>query len=609
METGRPIGYFPIRFNMLIRKVHIENFKRWDSLDAELKPLDCLVGPNNSGKTTLLQALALFDFGVHHCLSGRNGGLEIKRRTISPEDFYIIPCANPVDLWTNRTTQAGGKHKIIKIRVEFDNGLEATVSVDLNYNRFGVALDCTDQSSSSLQDLAKIRIAYLPVFSTFLTQEERKTPAVIEDALARGRVNSVIRNLLLNLKSENRQELLVEVLRRIFPDLAAINIAFDEANDRYISFTYQEKGRPKEFDVFMAGSGFQQFIYLFGFIHLRQPTIVLFDEPDAHLHGSLQDALLIEFQHLVAQGRQILFATHSREMITRIDPSHILAIDDAGANRLAIAFDVYDTLDSLGSIDPTQLATIQAFRRVVVVENQSDWELLSIFCEKCLPPAVWLEAQRRLAPCYARGNPWKQDMDRLRLQLQQMIAVRGAALELLVIADRDYHPDLPLLLQDLPTTNIQWHVWERAEIENYLLCPDGIMRVIQKPNRQMTLDEAGFRVEFDRLIDQSKDTANDRLVKAFVELRAKLHENWDAASLSRKAREYLQAHWNAERIALADAKVIVLPGIKRWLQARQHGQFSDRSLAEALNPQDLAPEIHQVTEKLARFAGIPTTTG
>jgi predicted ATP-binding protein involved in virulence len=592
---------------MLIRKVHIENFKRWDSLDAELKPLDCLVGPNNSGKTTLLQALALFDFGVHHCLSGKNGGLEIKRRTISPEDFYIIPCANPVDLWTNRTTQAGGKHKIIKIRVVFDNELETTVSIDLNYNRFGVALDCSDQSPLSLQELAKLRIAYLPVFSTFLTQEERKTPAVIEDALARGRVNSVIRNLLLNLKSEKRQDLLIEVLRRIFPNLAAISIEFDEVNDRYISFTYQEKGRPKEFDVFMAGSGFQQFIYLFGFIHLRQPTIVLFDEPDAHLHGSLQDALLVEFQHLVAQGRQILFATHSREMITRIDPSHILSIEDTGAKRLEIAFDVYDTLDSLGSVDPTQLATIQAYRRVVVVENQSDWELFSIFCEKCLPPVVWPEVQRRLALCYARGNPWKQDMDRLRLQLQKMIAVQGASLELFVIADRDYHPDLPMLVSGLPTTNIQWHVWERTEIENYLLCPDGIMRVLQKPERQMTLDEGSLRVEFDRLIEYSKDTANDRLVKAFGDLGRKLRENWDAATLSRKAREYLQAHWHAERIALADAKEIVLPGIKRWLQAQQHGQFSDRSLAEALKPEDLADEIHQVTKALARFSGVPLT--
>lgn len=590
---------------MLIRKVHIENFKRWESLDAELKPLDCLVGPNNSGKTTLLQALALFDFVVHHCLSGKNSGLEIKRRTISHEDFYIIPCANPLDLWTNRKTQSGQKHKIIKIRVTFDNDLEATVSVDLNFRRFGVALDCSDKSPLSLQALAQLRISYLPVFSTFLSEEERKLPAVIEDALARGRVNSVIRNLLLNLKHENRQDLLVEVLRRIFPNLEAINIEFDEANDRYISFTYHEMGRPKQFDVFLAGSGFQQFVYLFGFIHLRQPTIVLFDEPDAHLHGSLQDALLVEFQHLVAEGRQILFATHSREMITRIDPSHILSIEETGAKRLEIAFDVFDRLDSLGSLDLTQLATIQAYRRVVVVENQSDWELLSIFCEKCLPPAVWPEVQRRLALCYARGNPWKQDMDRLRLQLQQMIAVQGASLELFVIADRDCHPDLPMLLGGLPTNNIHWHVWERTEIENYLLCLDVIMRVIQKPERQMTLDEGILRAEFARLIEQSKDTANDRLVKAFGELRHKLDEKWDAATLSRKAREYLQAHWGAERVALADAKEIVLPGIKRWLQARQHGQFSDRSLAEALNPQDLAPEAHEVTKALARFSGVP----
>jgi AAA15 family ATPase/GTPase len=594
---------------MLIRKVHIENFKRWESLDAELKPLDCLVGPNNSGKTTLLQALALFDFGVHHCLSGKNGELEIKRRTIAPEDFYIIPCADPVDLWTNRKTQAGSKHKIITIRATFDNELEATVSIDLNFNRFGVALECSDESFSSLQVLAQLHISYLPVFSTFLTQEERKTPAVIEDALARGRVNSVIRNFLLNLKREDRQELLVEVLRRIFPKLAAINIEFDEVNDRYISFTYQEEKRPKEFDVFMAGSGFQQFVYLFGFIYLRQPTIVLFDEPDAHLHGSLQDALLVEFQRLVTEGRQILFATHSREMITRIDPSHILSIEETGAKRLDIAFDVYDTLDNLGSLDPTQLATIQAYRRVVVVENQSDWELLSIFCEKCLPPVVWPEVQRRLALCYARGNPWKQDMDRLRLQLQQMIVLHGASLELFVIADRDYHPDRPALLRGLPNTNIQWHVWERTEIENYLLCPDGIMRVIQKPERQMTLDEGALRAEFERLIEQSKDTANDRLVKAFAELGRKLDEKWDPATLSRKAREYLQAHWIAQRIALADAKDIVLPGIKRWLQARQHGQFSDRSLAEALTAQDISPEIHKVIKALAQFSGVTTTTG
>lgn len=70
----------------------------------------------------------------------------------------------------------------------------------------------------------------------------------------------------------------------------------------------------------------------------------------------------------------------------------------------------------------------------------------------------------------------------------------------------------------------------------------------------------------------------------------------------------MHAHWNNERIALADAKEIVLPGIKRWLQAQQHGQFSDRSLAEALTPSDLAPEVAEVTKALATFSGIPLAT-
>jgi hypothetical protein len=118
-----------------------------------------------------------------------------------------------------------------------------------------------------------------------------------------------------------------------------------------------------------------------------------------------------------------------------------------------------------------------------------------------------------------------------------MIAIQGASLELFVVADRDYHPDLDALRRGLPGTNIHWHIWERTEIENYLLSPDGILRAIKKPERQMTLDEGALRAEFDRLVESSKDTANDRLVKAFGEFARKLDEKWDPATLSRKARE------------------------------------------------------------------------
>lgn len=593
---------------MLIKHVKIENFKRFDQLDLELRSLDCLVGPNNSGKTTLLQALALFDFCVHHSLGSKNGDLEFKRRNISPEEFYVLPVSSPVDLWTDRKTQGGKKHKIIKITLTFGEGEPVTAAVDLNYNLFNVSIQCVDQSQEWLRRLQEVRISYLPVFSMFLPQEERRTPAVLEDALARGRVNSVIRNLLLNMKHDNREKELVEVLRRTFPALTNLAIRFDEANDRYISVTYKEKERPKEFDVFSAGSGFQQFVYLFGFIALRQPTVILLDEPDVHLHGSLQRVLLEELRRLVSAGKQVLFATHSRDLIARMSPEQILSLEEDGAKRLTVAFDIYDTLDRLGSLDPTQLPVIQAFRRVLVVEDRADRDLLSVFCSKCLGPTVWQQVDRRLAVCYSKGNPWKQDMARLRQQLQQMIQVEGEALRMFIVGDRDYHPDLAYLRSTLPSDKLEWHVWERVEIENYLLCVEGMKRLLGEPARQPTFDHVALGQEFENLLESSRNSANDHLVEAFQGFGKSRGEKWDAVTFARKAREFLEQHWEAEKMALADAKGIVLPGMKRWLQQQHLGQFSDKALADVLSPEDLPQEVRDLARKLATFAGVPTET-
>lgn len=589
---------------MRLMKVEIENFKRFERLGVELAPLNCLVGPNNSGKTTLLQAFALFDFCVHHCLNRKNGELELKRRTIQPDEFYVLPVSNPVELWTDRKTMAAGRQRVIRIRTTFDRGSEVTATIKLDYNRFGIGVDSSDQSQEWLGELLRCRMAYLPVFSVFLAQEERRTAAVIDDELARGRVHSVIRNLILDLKETDRHSELVDVLKRSFPSLEDMRIAFDEVSDRYISVTYREARHPKEFDVFSAGSGFQQFLYLFGFILLRQPMVVLLDEPDVHLHGSLQTALLQELGRLVDGGKQVLFATHSRDLIQGVSPENILSLEGEEARRLAVAFDVYDSLDRLGSIERTQLPVIQAYQRVLIVEDQADRDLLGIFCSKCLGASVWQQVERRLAVCYSKGNPYKQSIGHLREQLQQMIALQGRTLQAFVISDWDYYPDREHLSGILPSEHLRWHVWERAEIENYLLCPEAICRLLRQGRDAFPLEEPAFLMHYEGLLDASKDSANDHLVEGFEYYRGRSKEKWDAAALSRKAREYLRENWEIKKLALTDAKQVVLPGIKRWLQERGLGQFSNKTLAEALTPQDLPEELHQVARELASFTGV-----
>ena len=603
---------------MRVNKVIIENFKRFESAQVDLRDFDCLVGANNSGKTTLLQALALFDFCTHHCLQRRNGApdqpkgtngagaqIELRNRTIAPEDFYVLPVSNPMDIWTDRKTMQGGKQRRIRVTVVFDTGLKVTATVKLDFNRFGVSIEPSDESQEALVQLLEFRLAYLPVFSMFLPREERRLSAAIEDELGRGRVHSVIRNLLLEIKNQGHLDRLTEILRRSFPSLKDMEIRWDEVTDRYITVTYHEQDRPKDFDIFSAGSGFQQFLYLFGFVLLKRPSVILLDEPDVHLHGSLQGVLLRELRLLVEQGKQVVMATHSREMITRISPENILTLDRGQPARLAVAFDVYDTLDRLGSLDPSQLTMIQAYRRVVVVEDRADRDLLSLFCAKCIGPNVWQQVERRVAFCFAKGNPWKQhDMARLRAVLQQMVAVTGPALELFVVADRDYHPDPARLEASLPADHIRWHIWRRTEIENYLLHLPTITRLVGSGEQQATFDEDLLRSEFERLVDASRNSANDRMVQAFDEIRRRSREHWDAATMARMAREFLDQHWSSEKLALADAKDVVLPGVKRWLQDKGWGQFSDLKLAEMLRPEDLPEEIHEVAKALTAFAGV-----
>ena len=74
--------------------------------------------------------------------------------------------------------------------------------------------------------------------------------------------------------------------------------------------------------------------------------------------------------------------------------------------------------------------------------------------------------------------------------------------------------------------------------------------------------------------------------------------------MSRMAREFLDLHWETEKVDLADAKDIVLPGIKRWLQSEGFGQFSDKRLAGEFGRDDLPGEIHEVAKRLAEFAGV-----
>ena len=57
----------------MLTKLTIRNFKRFEKLEIELGSPVVFIGPNNSGKTSAMQALALWDIGLKRWNEKRSG--------------------------------------------------------------------------------------------------------------------------------------------------------------------------------------------------------------------------------------------------------------------------------------------------------------------------------------------------------------------------------------------------------------------------------------------------------------------------------------------------------------------------------------------------------
>jgi predicted ATPase len=58
----------------MLTKLTIRNFKRLREVEIPLGQAVVFIGPNNSSKTTALQALALWETGLRTWLAERGGG-------------------------------------------------------------------------------------------------------------------------------------------------------------------------------------------------------------------------------------------------------------------------------------------------------------------------------------------------------------------------------------------------------------------------------------------------------------------------------------------------------------------------------------------------------
>ncbi|MFH1092801.1 MAG: AAA family ATPase, partial [Candidatus Omnitrophota bacterium] len=103
----------------MIKKVTIKNFKKFESAPYDVNPttVSLFVGPNNGGKTTALQAIALWSFLIQEWneTKGKASKSKAKKRSGAPitrNAIYAVPVQDMKLLWFNAITQDSSQQKV-----------------------------------------------------------------------------------------------------------------------------------------------------------------------------------------------------------------------------------------------------------------------------------------------------------------------------------------------------------------------------------------------------------------------------------------------------------------------------------------------------------------
>ncbi len=440
----------------------IERFKRIERVDFNLSGVNILIGGNNSGKSTIVQAVP-FSFTLLQSLNIANKWpVQAKKSsTISPAELIYIPSEDPYSLGYGGKLLEDEKKAII-IRLTFDDG--QVINLSIRKGRITNIIVEPDNIEYA-KTLSKLEAPY-SVFSPGLAGVAR-TEAYVSDgvllrALARGDANAFVRNILYRLQGKKEWTQFESDLSMIFPNLK-INVRFKPDIDQFIDVTITETGREVPLDL--AGTGLLQAIQILAYLHLFSPKLIIFDEPDSHLHPNNQ-RLLCSLLSTISLERnvQVLITTHSRHVLDTLYDSAKMLWVQSGKVVEAGTEDQVDMLLELGALDIKEKLNTGSYKVVVLTEDS-----VSKLLKTLLNNAGFGETDTLLLPYNGVTT-----IHLLKPLIKQIKATSTAAI--IVHRDRDFmEPDEVLLWkQEITAAGAEPFVTREIDVEGYFATDDYI---------------------------------------------------------------------------------------------------------------------------------------
>lgn len=580
----------------MLNKLTIRNFKRFEEVEIELGSPVVFVGQNNSGKTSALQALALWNVGLKRWLEKRSEAPSAKLRTgvaVNRHDLLAVPVPSANLLWRDLRTRYGrreeGKQKTSNIRIDISvegetDGKTWECGLEFDYNN-AEALYCrplrlSEEAETDRMEVFKkassANVAYLPPMSGLAANETRLDQGAINVRIGEGRTAEVLRNLCFLIYDQNLEiwGSLVEQIRKMFGAELNPPIYVEERGE--LKMTYKEaqtkQRRGATLDLSSSGRGLQQCLLLLAYLYSHPKTVVLLDEPDAHLEILRQRQVYDLISRLGREnGNQVVVATHSEVLLNEAAEKDLLiAFWNVGRPR-RIDNRGSQVSKSLGEIGHEHFLLASQKGWVLYLEGSTDLAVLQAFAQRL----GHNEALEALDSAFARyvGNTPSEVSRHFHGLKEAVPALKGVAL-----FDR--------IESDLSKLNpVHVLVWGRREIENYLCSQSTLERFAEETGRKAFWEPESLLAEGER----------KRRLEAMQEA---IREVADAAAVLGQ-----KSPWGPDIKASDDFLTPLFKNYyKRLGLPNQMAKKSFYELAEYVPEDEIDPEISEKLDAIAEVA-------
>lgn len=339
---------------MYISKLSIKNFKCYNEAEINFDPnFNLIIGENNSGKSTIFDALRLWQLAFQKFLKDRTNNQSSSFYasqffSFTIDDISFLRILDFQNLFKNKSK------KDFEITLTISDGTNETIlPIFFIKTTKGQVLNfqlCKEPNqrpdiSKKISDLLSIPLGsdfkeiflftYINPIFLLPNKEPQYSKGYIVNKLRESKANEIIRNLLYaisperkKIKKEIKEDKLIEIENTIKNILNIDDISFSkrlEDEDSYIKIFSKNEVLKTEVEINQLGSGTINVLNIlsvlaYGDYEQFKLNVLMLDEPDSHLHFNHQHRLY-KYLEKVSQenNKQIFIITHNSTLISQFD--------------------------------------------------------------------------------------------------------------------------------------------------------------------------------------------------------------------------------------------------------------------------------------------------